>query len=367
MAIPSGAGAASCNQTSGRVAETPPALRVGDDSPQGRYGRVPCEETGCGILNIPSSMATDIDIEHMKKAISWADRCQPISKRIPRVGAIIAVGSVVIGQGHRGSGAPGDDEHAEKNALASVNDKSQLPSASVYTTLEPCTHSVRSDPLDCCTERLCQANVRKVFVGILDPNQGVTGKGLWELQTRGIEVELFPHELAKKIRSLNDDFIKEQQTLGIVITNTIDGQSINTRQSEGQYTLRGTHLNAPGPDVFVLTSIGSKWWPQAYNLTANEDGTWSTKIHIGSYEPHTIWIVRANELGSALIEYYRKITAQNVDRQRALTRYATDKSLDRNELLGLLGQLYPGIEMARLPKGLQSQAQVTITIEQPPK
>jgi hypothetical protein len=77
---------------------------------------------------------------------------------------------------------------------------------------------------------LCQANVRKVFVGILDPNQAVTGKGLWELQTRGVEVELFPHEPARRIRSLNDDFIKEQQTPGIIITNTIDSQCINTHQ-----------------------------------------------------------------------------------------------------------------------------------------
>jgi pyrimidine deaminase RibD-like protein len=312
-------------------------------------------------------MPTDIDVEQMKKAISWAERCRPISRRIPKVGAIVAVGGVVIGQGHRGTGPPGDDEHAEKNALAAVNDKSQLPSASVYTTLEPCTPSVRSDPLDCCTERLCQAGVRKVFIGILDPNQAVTGKGLWELQSRGIEVELFPPELARKIRSLNDEFIREQQTLGIVIMNTVDGQIINTRQSEGQYTLKGTYLNAPGPDVFVLTSIGSKWWPQPYNLTSNADGTWSSKIHVGSYEPHTISIVRANELGSALIEYYRKISAQNADRQRALARYATEKSLDKNELLGHVGQLYPGIEMARLPKGLQLQAQVTVTIEQPPK
>jgi pyrimidine deaminase RibD-like protein len=63
-----------------------------------------------------------------------------------------------------------------------------------------------------------------VFIGILDPNQGVRGKGLWELQSRGIEVELFPPKLARQIRVLNEKFIKAQLRLGIRITNLISGQ-----------------------------------------------------------------------------------------------------------------------------------------------
>src|SRR5713101_3732662 len=86
------------------------------------------------------------DLKHMNDAISREERCNPIANRIPKVGAIIAVRDVVIGSGNRGSRAPGDDEHAEKNALAAVNDKNQLPRATVYTTLEPCTREVRSDP-----------------------------------------------------------------------------------------------------------------------------------------------------------------------------------------------------------------------------
>jgi len=311
-------------------------------------------------------MAIDTDIQHMKEAIGLAERCQPTSNRIPRVGAIVAVNDVVIGSGHRGTGEQGDDDHAEKNALGSVHDRGQLSRAVVYTTLEPCTGFVRSDPLNCCTELLCRAGVKKVFIGILDPNQGVTGKGLWELQSRGIEVELFPPELAREIRSLNDGFIREQQTLGIVITNPTDGQTITTHRSNGRYPLAGTYLNPPGADVFVLTSIGSRWWPQSHALTAKEDGTWSTQINIGSYEPHTISIVRANELGSALVEYYRKITAQNANGRLALEKYAHEKSLNQDELLRRLGPPYPGVEMARLPKGLQLLAQVNVQVEIPP-
>ncbi len=148
---------------------------------------------------------------------------------------MIAVDGTVIGQGHRGTGKSDDDDHAEKIALKGVVDRKQLPKATVYTTLEPCTPEVRSDPLTCCTELIRQAEVKRVFIGILDPNQGVRGKGLWELQSRGIEVELFPPEMAKSIRVLNDKFIKEQQSLGIRITNLTAGQTIRTDDKGGVY------------------------------------------------------------------------------------------------------------------------------------
>ena len=147
-------------------------------------------------------------LENMKKAIALAERCKPIADRIPKVGALIAIDETVIGQGSRGTGNPGDDDHAEYNALSSVPDRSQLPRSTVYTTLEPCTPGVRSDPLTCCTELITQAEVKKVFIGMLDPNQGVRGKGLWELQSHRIEVELFPPDLAQEIRVMNERFIR---------------------------------------------------------------------------------------------------------------------------------------------------------------
>ena len=164
---------------------------------------------------------TETDKLHMDTAITLAERCEPIEDRIPKVGAVIAIGEVVIGLGKRGTGKKGDGDHAEKVAINQVADKKQLPKATVYTTLEPCTKEVRSDPLNCCTELIRQFGLKKVFIGILDPNQGVRGKGLWELQSRGIDVELFPPELAKRLLALNHKFIRVQQTLGIRITNLV--------------------------------------------------------------------------------------------------------------------------------------------------
>src|SRR5437899_1830713 len=138
----------------------------------------------------------DQDLALMRQAITWAEECNPMKESIPKVGAIIAVDGVAIGHGRRGTGNEGDDEHAECDAIGRVEDKGRLPQATLYTTLEPCTRAVRSKELECCTELILQHKIKKIFIGILDPNQGVTGKGLWELQTHGVEVELFPHDLA---------------------------------------------------------------------------------------------------------------------------------------------------------------------------
>ena len=106
-----------------------------------------------------------------------------------------------------------------------------------------------TDPTDCCTELIKQHGIKKVFIGILDPNQGVRGKGLWELQTNGIYVELFPPDLAKRPRVLNHKFIRIQRP-GIRITNLRSGQTIRTFDKGGVFELQGSFLNLPGDDVF---------------------------------------------------------------------------------------------------------------------
>jgi pyrimidine deaminase RibD-like protein len=79
----------------------------------------------------------------MEEAIRWADACKPTNPRIPKVGAIIAIGGEVIGRGRRGTGDKGDDDHAERCALHQVPDKGRLPQATLYKTLEPCTPEVK--------------------------------------------------------------------------------------------------------------------------------------------------------------------------------------------------------------------------------
>jgi hypothetical protein len=70
---------------------------------------------------------------------------------------------------------------------------------------------------------------------MLDPNQGVTGKGLWKLQDSGVEVELFPPGLAGQIRAINAPFIRSQQTLGATIISPKSGEILKTHQTAGRH------------------------------------------------------------------------------------------------------------------------------------
>jgi len=308
----------------------------------------------------------DTDLKNMERAITEADRCAPLEARIPKVGAVIAIGGTVIGSGHRGTGGPDDDDHAEKNALKTVPDRSQLPQATIYTTLEPCTPGVRSDPLTCCTELIRQAEIKKVFIGILDPNQDVRGKGLWELQERGIDVELFPPDLAKRIRVMNETFIRTQRRLGIRF-DLPPGSTIRTYDKGGVFEFTGKYLNQPDDDVMAITRVGNRWWPQPHPfLIADEGKKWSTKVHFGTYGPIAVYVVRANELGLVLAEYYRKVAQTNEERIAKLKGKLKAEGAEEKKLINSLPGSWQSIEMDKLPKGLELQAKIEVDVERPP-
>ena len=230
------------------------------------------------------------DLKFMKEAIAWADDCRPVKEGIPKVGAIIAIGERALGRGRRGTGKTGDDDHAELNALKAVDekDKSLLAQATLYTTLEPCTGPVRSIGELACTELIRQHQIRKVFVGILDPNQGVTGKGLWRLQENRVEVSLFPHELYKEILIQNAAFIRSQQTLGATIIAPTDGQELPTYKSEGRCPVRFKCLNPPGMSTYLLTYREGLYWPQSGPFREIEEGTWEIDAHFGTTGGHVL-------------------------------------------------------------------------------
>ena len=308
---------------------------------------------------------TEFDEKFMHEAIRWAGKCDPIKESIPRVGAIIAVNGEVLGRGRRGTGMQGDDEHAEWNAFDNVRDKDRLPGATIYTTLEPCTPFVRTKPLECCTEQILQHEIRKVFIGILDPNEGVTGKGILQLQQAGVEVELFQHELAKQIRAINAPFIRSQKTLGATILSPEEGETLKTYDTQGKCTVRFKCLNPPDTSNYLLVMRQGLCWPQSRLFRQFDGPIWDVDAHFGTPGEHTLHIVTANDLGCTAIEYYRKVVNLNRERRERLKNIPETKTiLDNNP--SLLGGDYPGIQMNGLPKGLRSEASVRVIIEKKP-
>jgi diaminohydroxyphosphoribosylaminopyrimidine deaminase/5-amino-6-(5-phosphoribosylamino)uracil reductase len=88
----------------------------------------------------------------------------------------------IIGEGNT-SKAGGN--HAEVNAINSVEDKSLLKLSTIYVTLEPCCHHGKTPP---CVDKIISSEIKKVVIGIKDPNPLVCGKGIEKLKENGIEV-----------------------------------------------------------------------------------------------------------------------------------------------------------------------------------
>ncbi len=100
----------------------------------------------------------------------------------PMVGSIVVHDDKIIGEGFTSAyGGP----HAEVNAIASVNDKTLLKKATLYVTLEPCSHFGKTPP---CADLIIQHKISKVVIGTMDPNLKVAGKGIKKLKQAGCEV-----------------------------------------------------------------------------------------------------------------------------------------------------------------------------------
>ena len=100
----------------------------------------------------------------------------------PMVGSVIVLNNVIIGEGwHRKAGEP----HAEVNAINSVKDKSLLKKATIYVSLEPCSHFGKTPP---CANLIVDNSIKNVVVGIIDSNSKVSGAGVKYLKDNGCNV-----------------------------------------------------------------------------------------------------------------------------------------------------------------------------------
>lgn len=120
----------------------------------------------------------------MRRCFELARKGLGMTKANPLVGAVIVHGDRIIGEGyHHEFGGP----HAEVNAIRSVRDPSQLPEATLYCSLEPCSHHGKTPP---CTMLIQQKGIRRVVISNGDPFPSVNGKGIRHMQESGIEVEV---------------------------------------------------------------------------------------------------------------------------------------------------------------------------------
>ena len=123
-----------------------------------------------------------IDPRYMDRALDLAARGGRSVMPNPMVGAVIVHNDTIIGEGyHQAYGGP----HAEVFAFEAVTKRELLKDATLYVSLEPCSHFGKTPP---CADLVIRSGVRNVVVGCRDPNPKVAGQGIQKLRDAGITV-----------------------------------------------------------------------------------------------------------------------------------------------------------------------------------
>jgi diaminohydroxyphosphoribosylaminopyrimidine deaminase/5-amino-6-(5-phosphoribosylamino)uracil reductase len=155
----------------------------------------------------------------MARALQLAARGLFTTHPNPRVGCVIVKDGRVVGEGwHERAGTPHAEIHALKAAGASAR------SATVYVTLEPCSHHGRTPP---CAEALIDAGVARVVAAMTDPNPLVAGGGISMLTLAGIRAEVGLMET--EARALNPGFVsrmtRQRPWVRLKTASTLDGKT----------------------------------------------------------------------------------------------------------------------------------------------
>ncbi len=129
------------------------------------------------------------------------------SKPLLWVGAVLVKPDGTIETGCRGEVRLGD--HAEYTLLERKNLNALLDGSILYTTLEPCAPGARKHPKLGCAERIVNARIKEVWVGIEDPDPTVDRKGIKYLEDHGIRVYMFDRDYQERIREQNAEWIKD--------------------------------------------------------------------------------------------------------------------------------------------------------------
>ena len=159
------------------------------------------------------------DEQFMRRALGTALQARLIARPNPWVGAVVVAAD---GSTYEGCTSAVGGPHAEIHALRRAGEAARA--STLYTTLEPCSHTGRTGP---CTQAIIDAGVQRVVVGIVDPDPKVAGTGLNALRAAGIEVEL--GVLAGQVHSQLLPYIHHRTTgmpfVVLKMASTLDGKT----------------------------------------------------------------------------------------------------------------------------------------------
>jgi diaminohydroxyphosphoribosylaminopyrimidine deaminase/5-amino-6-(5-phosphoribosylamino)uracil reductase len=191
----------------------------------------------------------------MRQALALAREGRAQASPNPMVGAVVVRDGAVVG---RGFYTWDGKRHAEVIALAEAGERAR--GATVYVSLEPCSHHGRTPP---CAEALIQAGVARVIAALEDPNPLVSGEGFRKLREAGIEVQIAA-DFTAEAEKLNEPFVHFMRTGRPLVTLkaaiTLDGKISAPDDNRGWITSERAraHVQQLRHDHdAILTGIGT--------------------------------------------------------------------------------------------------------------
>ena len=243
------------------------------------------------------------DEKYMRRCLQLAQNGQLNAKPNPMVGAVIvSADGRIIGEGYHVRCGEG---HAEVNAFASVRaeDEPLLKEATIYVSLEPCSHYGKTPP---CADLIIKKGVRRVVVGCVDPFAEVQGRGINKLRKAGIEVKV--GVLEKECMALNRRFFtfhREQRPYIILkwaqTANGFIDDHFKPLQISNDFTKMLSHkLRAEEDAILVGRVTDERDKPQ---LTVREwSGPNPKRLIIDRAHPLNLESLHAHQIQSLIVE-----------------------------------------------------------------
>lgn len=156
----------------------------------------------------------------MEMALAEAKKGRYLTYNNPMVGAVIVKNNRILGLGHHlGFGY----EHAEINAFNNVSKQKNIRDATMFVTLEPCSHFGKTPP--CCRE-IVKKGVKEIYIAQTDPNPLVAGRGINYLKEHGVKVHVGAREAtSRKLNEFYNYFYQNKLPfVTLKVAQTLDGR-----------------------------------------------------------------------------------------------------------------------------------------------
>lgn len=294
---------------------------------------------------------------HMNRALRLAEKAKGWTLPNPMVGAVLVKEGKRIGEGyHTRYGAA----HAEVEALQNASTSPQ--GSTLYVTLEPCCHQGKTPP---CTKAILESGITKVVIATLDPSEKVSGKGVQELRSAGIEVEI--GLLEDEARQLNRFFFtyheKKRPFITLKAAISLDGKIAGGPGEQTKLTgmpaqkylhaLRHEHeaiLIGAGTAITDDPHLGVRYVEgrDPLRVILTEDRTLDQNLNI--FRDENYWILKGKTVSEVLEELYQKeITSVLVEGgQKVFESFLAAQAVDELQLF--LAPLFLGEEALAFAK-----------------